>query len=140
MSKPKNEYRIYVVDDEPIIASTLGTILSQKGFEVSCFVDPLKALEAVQRKAPDFLIADVVMPEMSGIELAIVIRETCPSCTVLLFSGQIVTTQLLEAARDRGHDFEVLTKPVHPGEILDRVFSGFGLASGSGGSTGKLDS
>jgi hypothetical protein len=42
-----------------------------------------------------------------------------------VFSGQIITSQLLEAARDHGHDFEVLAKPVPPGEILDRVFSGF---------------
>jgi CheY-like chemotaxis protein len=138
MSKSRNEYRIYVVDDEPIISETLGQILRQKGFEVSCFTDPLKGLEAVHLKAPDFLITDVVMPEMSGIDLAIVIRETCPHCTVLLFSGQIITTQLLEAARDRGHNFDVLTKPVPPANILERVFMGLGIELSSNASPAKL--
>jgi DNA-binding NtrC family response regulator len=138
--KSKSEYRIFVVDDEPIIATTLGQILKNQGFDVSSFTDPLKALEAVHAKAPDFLIADVIMPEMSGIDLAIVIRESFPSCTVLLFSGQIATSLLLEAAKDRGHDFEVLKKPVHPTEILARVFSGLGLGSGSDGSTNTLPS
>ena len=135
MSKLQGRYRIFVVDDEPNITSTLGQILRLQGFEVSCFTNPLKALEAIYANAPDLLITDVIMPEMSGIELAIVIRETCPSCTVLLFSGQIATAQMLEGARDRGHNFEVLTKPVPPAEILARVFSGLGLASPCDGNT-----
>jgi DNA-binding response OmpR family regulator len=138
MSKPKDEYLIFVVDDEPLIVSTLAQILKLQGFEVSCFINPLKALEAMQSRAPDFLITDVVMPEMSGIELAIVVRETCPSCTVLLFSGQFATHQLLAEARNRGHDFEVLPKPVHPVEILARIFGQIGPGSGSDGSTGRL--
>jgi DNA-binding response OmpR family regulator len=140
VSNPKNQYRIFVVDDEPMIASTLALILKQQGFDVSSFTNPLKALEAVYIKAPDFLIADVIMPEMSGIDLAIVIREAFPSCTVLLFSGQIATTELLESATRRGHDFEVLKKPVHPSEILARVFSGLGLDSGSDESKDKSSS
>jgi len=127
MSKLQGQYRIFVVDDEPIITLTLGQILRLQGFEVSCFTNPLKALEAIYSNAPDLLITDVIMPEMSGIELAIVVREAFPSCTVLLFSGQIATSQLLESARSRGHDFEVLTKPVPPAEILAQVSNGLGL-------------
>jgi DNA-binding response OmpR family regulator len=128
MSKLQEQHRIFVVDDEPIITSTLGQILKNQGFQVSCFTNPRKALEAIYTSAPDLLIADVIMPEMSGIDLAIVVREAFPSCTVLLFSGQIATSQLLESARNRGHDFEVLTKPVPPAEILARVCGGLGLA------------
>jgi len=135
MSKSQGQHRIFVVDDEPVIASTLGQILRLRGFEVSCFTNPLKALEAVYTEAPDLLLADVIMPEMSGIDLAIIVREAFPSCTVLLFSGQIATSQLLEGAKTRGHDFEVLTKPVHPLEILQRVCDGLGLNSPTDRST-----
>jgi DNA-binding NtrC family response regulator len=135
MSESQGQYRICVVDDEPNIATTLGLILKLQGFEVSIFTNPLRALEAINTLAPNFLISDVVMPEMSGIDLAIAIRETCPSCTVLLFSGQPSTAQLMEAASNRGHDFEVLSKPIHPGEILSRVFSGFALRPRAGKST-----
>ena len=69
----------------------------------------------------DLLISDVLMPELSGIDLAIQTRELYPSCKVLLFSGQPAITGMLEAARANGHDFEVLAKPVHPGELLDRI-------------------
>jgi len=61
------------------------------------------------------------MPEMSGIELALQIRESCPDCKVLLFSGQAATANLLEKARADGHDFELLSKPVHPSDLLAKI-------------------
>jgi DNA-binding response OmpR family regulator len=138
MPKTQKRYRIFVVDDEPTIVSTLGLILSQQGFEVTTFTDPLEALKAIQTKAPDLVIADVIMPGLSGIDLAIVVRETCPACTVLLFSGQIATHEMIEGAKARGHDFEVITKPVHPLEILARVRSGLEFASGVKGFAASL--
>jgi DNA-binding response OmpR family regulator len=138
MSKLHSQSRIFVVDDEPIIATTLGLILKQQGFDVTTFTDPLQALQAIQTKAPNLVISDVVMPGLSGVELAIGIRETCPDCAVLLFSGQIATGSILEGARGRGYDFEVLTKPVLPAEMLGRVRSGLGLDPPAGGSTASL--
>jgi DNA-binding NtrC family response regulator len=113
--------RIFVVDDEFVIATTLATILERSGFDAVSFTDPLRALRAAQIEAPDLLISDVVMPEMSGIDLAIRLKQSNPDCKVLLFSGQAATTNLLEAARENGHDFEVLAKPIHPTEFLKRI-------------------
>lgn len=61
------------------------------------------------------------MPLLSGIELAIQVREHCPNCKVLLFSGQAATSNLLEIAKANGQDFEVLLKPVHPADLLARI-------------------
>jgi CheY-like chemotaxis protein len=84
-------------------------------------VHPLEALEAAFIDRPDLVIADVVMPELSGIDFAIRFKEECSTCKVLLFSGQAVTADLLEAARKQGHDFEVLAKPIHPTDLLARI-------------------
>ncbi|MGA3131934.1 MAG: response regulator [Terracidiphilus sp.] len=135
MLKFQVQHRIFVVDDEPTIASTLALILSQQGFEVTPFTDPLQALRAIQTAPPDLVIADVVMPGLSGIELAIVIRDTYPDCAVLLFSGQIATAAMLEMAKGRGYNFEVLAKPIHPVEMLERVRMGLGLGSHTDGAT-----
>jgi CheY-like chemotaxis protein len=110
-----------VVDDEFVIATTLSTILSRSGFDAVSFTEPLKALEAARAKAPDLLISDVMMPVLSGVELAIRIKTECPDCKVLLFSGQAATANLLEEARRHGHDFELLSKPIHPSEFLLKV-------------------
>ncbi|MGA2906978.1 MAG: response regulator [Terracidiphilus sp.] len=113
---------VFVVDDENVIATSLAMILRlQGGFRARSFNQPHEALEAARLEAPDLLIADVVMPELSGIDLAIQVRECCPKCKVLLFSGQAVTAHLLETARENGHDFELLRKPVHPADLLARI-------------------
>jgi DNA-binding NtrC family response regulator len=124
MSQSANQLRVFVVDDEDVIASSLAMILRfQGGFHATSFTDPLKALEAAQAEVPDLLITDVVMPEMSGIDLAIQLRDVCPDCKVLLFSGQAATADLLEAARDAGYTFELLLKPVHPADLLASIQS-----------------
>jgi DNA-binding response OmpR family regulator len=84
-------------------------------------VNPLEALEAARTVGPDLLIADVVMPGISGIDLAVRLKEQCPTCKVLLLSGQAETGELLAASRKQGHDFQVLAKPVHPRDLLARV-------------------
>jgi len=113
--------RIFVVDDEPIIASSLGMILRQHGYDAKSFTEPLEALRAARSDIPDLLITDVAMPELSGIELAIRVQAICPECKVLLFSGQAGTANLLETARSEGHDFELLVKPVHPTDLLTKL-------------------
>ena len=121
MSADRIQPRVFVVDDEVVIAQTLGVILRQQGFEAHSFSLPLEALKAARDMAPDLLISDVVMPLLSGIELAIQLREICPNCKVLLFSGQAATVGMLEKARTSGHNFEVLAKPVHPADLLLKI-------------------
>ena len=113
--------KVYIVDDEQVIAFTLEAILKNVGFDAKAFTNPLDALDAANSNAPDLLITDVVMPEMSGIDLGIHFRERFPKCNVLLFSGQATTSSLLEAARERGHDFTLLAKPIHPKDLLAAI-------------------
>ena len=121
MPKEPTQPRVFVVDDETVIATTLATILRYQGLDASSYDSPVEALKAARKDAPDLLISDVMMPEMSGIELALRIRESCPDCKVLLFSGQAATANLLEKARADGHDFELLSKPVHPSDLLAKI-------------------
>jgi len=113
--------RIFVVDDEHVIAATLATILHMNGFSARFFTQPLEALAAACLDVPDLLISDVAMPGLSGVDLAIQMRAQCPQCKILLFSGQAATFDLLEDARKQGHDFDLLAKPVHPTELLFQI-------------------
>ena len=112
---------MFIVDDEQIIARTLAIILEQSGYSATAFFDPLQALVAAGADAPDLLISDVVMPHFSSIDLAIRLQLLCPKCKVLLFWGQAQTADLLRAARDQGHNFSLLSKPVHPTDLLRRL-------------------
>ena len=121
MSETHVQPRIFVVDDEFVIATTLATILQRNGFDAVSFTEPLKALQAARLNPPDLLLSDVAMPEISGVELAIRIRESCPDCRILLFSGQASTANLLDTARQNGHNFDVLSKPIHPTDLLKSI-------------------
>ena len=118
MNQPSKSLRVFVVDDEFIVASSLTLILRHKGFDAISFCGPMDALRAAQNEAPDLLISDVLMPRLSGVELAIQIQALYPHCKVVLFSGQASTVSLLEAAKAEGHDFELLAKPVRPSHLL----------------------
>jgi CheY-like chemotaxis protein len=112
---------VLVVDDERVIADTLSTILTKSGFAAAAAYDGSSALELARKIQPDLLISDVMMPGMTGIELAITVTQTIPGCKILLFSGQAATVDLLEKARHAGHNFITLTKPVHPTDMLKRI-------------------
>lgn len=118
---PDTNRVVFVVDDEAVIAQTLAIILNQAGFQASAFDHPEKVIAASAELTPALLISDVMMPGMTGVELAIHFHRTQPECKVLLFSGQASTADLLEKARSEGYDFDLLSKPVHPADLLAKL-------------------
>jgi DNA-binding response OmpR family regulator len=113
--------RVYIVDDEWIIAETLAAILNRNGFRAQAFHSPNRALVRALDQPPDILLTDVMMPDLSGIDLAISLRRANSNCRILLFSGQAGAVDLLCDARRRGYDFELLHKPLHPMQLLLRL-------------------
>ena len=120
MCQPQSR-RIIIVDDEPVIADTLATILRNSGYDALPFYNGKSALEAARFSAPDLLISDVTMPGLSGLDLAILMRKHCPRCKILLFSGLSRSFDLVEEARRKGHHFEILEKPFSPALLLRKI-------------------
>jgi DNA-binding NtrC family response regulator len=112
---------VLIVDDEKVIADTLSIILTHAGFITMTAYNGETALRIANAITPALLISDVVMPGITGVELAIMLTQSIPDLKVLLFSGQASTIDLLEKARQGGHHFTALTKPVHPTDMLKRV-------------------
>jgi len=127
----KSQPLVLVVDDERVIADTLSAILSRSGFATMAAYDGASALTLARSRTPDLLISDVMMPGMTGVELAITVKQTIPPCKILLFSGQAATVDLLEKARHDGYDFTTLTKPVHPTDMLKRISECLGTKTNS---------
>lgn len=113
--------RVLVADDERIIADTLTIILRQNGYDATAVYGGMEALETARSWQPDLLLADVVMPDMSGIEAAVHIHALLPQCRIVLLSGQAATSDLMQNARRDGHEFEVLLKPIHPTQLLAQL-------------------
>jgi len=113
--------RILVVDDETIIADTIVQILNRNGFIATAAYSGKEAIEVAYRDCPDLVLTDVLMPQVDGVEAAIRIRELCPDTRIVLFSGQAATLEILASARARGHDFELLAKPLHPTLLIKHL-------------------
>jgi CheY-like chemotaxis protein len=117
----RSRFRILVVDDEVAIADTLEMILAIQRYDVRTAYSAEQAIEILSEWRPDIAIFDVVLPAMNGIDLGIVTRANHPACNIILFSGHSNTGLLLEEAARKGHQFEVLAKPVHPELMLERI-------------------
>jgi CheY-like chemotaxis protein len=113
--------RILVVDDEKRVADTLCEILASSGFDARAAYDGWGALDAAERFQPDYLLSDVLMPRMNGVELAMTMRKKAPSIKILLFSGQVGISEILEAGQKRGFTFQLIAKPIHPLKLIEHL-------------------
>jgi CheY-like chemotaxis protein len=113
--------RVLVVDDEALIADTIVLILNRHGFAAEAVYSGTQAIEAARRTQPELILSDVLMPQIDGVEAAIQIREFLPDTRIVLFSGQAATVEILARARARGHEFELLPKPIHPTQLIEHL-------------------
>ena len=114
---------VLVVDDNLIIADTLAIILNQSGFKATAVYSGEAAVQMAEDLKPVYLISDVQMCGMNGIETALRICEKLPGCRVLLFSGDPDAEAMLPRPRTNGPAFEFLKKPFHPKALLRRMGS-----------------
>jgi CheY-like chemotaxis protein len=121
LPEPQGGRRILIVDDESPIADTLQMIFRMQRYDARVAYSAESAVELIAEWKPDLVILDVILPQMNGIDLAIVIKENYPKCHIILFSGHANTSMLLDEAVRKGHNFEVLAKPVLPDVMLERV-------------------
>jgi adenylate cyclase len=116
-------WKILVVDDTPQNIKVLDAILSPRGYRVVTARSGAEALQKVRDEAPDLVLLDILMPGMSGYEVAQRLRAdpatgVLPIVMVTALGAQEEKVKAIEAGAD---DF--LTKPVNQLELLARVKS-----------------
>lgn len=115
LEKPK----VLVVDDEHLVADTITEILELYNFRAFAAYGGRSALELARKIEPDYLLTDVKMPEINGVELAIAVKNLLPSTKIFLFSGHAGVSRILSEARQQGHEFELVVKPIHPEKLIE---------------------
>ena len=113
--------KILVVDDEQAIVSARAAILEAQNYETATAFSGEEAVQVASSFQPDCIVSDITMGAMNGVEAAIEILGVQPRCKVFFVSGNVSCADLLEKARARGFDFEVLQKPAPPPELLGRI-------------------
>ena len=114
--------KILVVDDERMIADTLGIIFRKRGFDCRVSYTGAEALACTDTFCPELLLCDLSMPGMSGLEIVSGVIGKCPDCRVLLLTGHY--TNLGSArkwARNHRAPSLVMTKPVLPAFLLEQA-------------------
>ncbi len=109
--------RLLMVEDDDALRSLLHTILEETGYRVASAATPSHALEILGTAVPpfDLLIADVHLPEMSGVQLARRAHEAQPALKVLFMSGRRELTASDEVP------LPILEKPFGPDTLVARV-------------------
>jgi len=108
--------RVLVADDEPAFADFVRRVLAGRGHTVTIVEDGAAALRALDMARYDLVLADIRMPVMDGITLALQVADAHPDTGVVLVTGHAE-----EAARARGMEAivaRVLSKPLMPEDIL----------------------
>jgi DNA-binding response OmpR family regulator len=113
--------KILVVDDDRTVAETLAALLRLHGFEVKFAFSGKSAIQVASTFEPQALITDVMMPGLNGVETASQIRALFPKCKVLLISGRSAAADLVLKMHVLDEGFELLSKPVHPHDLLMRL-------------------
>jgi two-component system response regulator AtoC len=108
--------RILIVDDEPNMLHMLRTVLKQDGFDPECAESAQKALDLVSDQSFDFIISDVRMPGMDGVQLLEELRKRGIDTMVILMSAYGTIDLALEAIRKGAYDY--ISKPFKTGEVV----------------------
>lgn len=114
--------KILVVDDEIKIIEYLTAILSEAGHEVFAATDGNKALGILNRHEIDLIVADIIMPDMEGIEFIGRVKKQKPQIKIIAVSGGgIVDAEIyLKMAFTFGAD-KILKKPFKPDQVLELI-------------------
>ncbi len=112
---------VLVVDDDPVIQRLLRVNFEMEGYEVIVASDGLDGLERARADHPDIVVLDIMMPRMSGLDVAKALKADpdTASIPVLLLSAKAQEADL-RAGDESGAD-GYLTKPFDPLQLLQRV-------------------
>ena len=127
--------RILIVDDEEMIVRTVKAYLDQDGFKTYTAYDGEEALRAFNEKGPDLIILDLMLPKMSGIEVAKKIRATSTVPIIML------TAKASEADRVVGLELgadDYVVKPFSPRELVARVRAVLRRIDGETGASDRI--
>ena len=107
--------RIFVVDDEESMCSFMGIMLQKEGYQVETCTDPRKAIGRITEGSFDLVIADMMMPEMSGLELLTEVKKRKKDQEVIVMTAFASVESAIEAMKLGAGDY--ISKPFKVDEI-----------------------
>ncbi|MBU0987987.1 MAG: response regulator, partial [Proteobacteria bacterium] len=108
--------RLLIVDDEENMRHMLSALLSKSGYRVDTAVDGMEALDRVDQTLYDFILCDLKMPKMGGMEFVENARDKLWATTVIMMSAYGSIDTAVEAMKKGAYDY--ISKPFKSDEVL----------------------
>lgn len=112
-------HRILLVDDEINVCRGCQRVFEREGYETEYALSGREGLDKALREAFDVIIADLKMPDISGIDVIKQIKQEKPDIPIIMITGYASVPSAVEAIKSGAVDY--LPKPLKPAEILDVV-------------------
>jgi DNA-binding response OmpR family regulator len=113
-----NEKQILIVEDEPSLAEVTGLYLKRAGFQVQIAHDGKQAMAILEKQIPDFVIMDIMLPEVDGISLTRWLRDRSDVPIIMVTARREEVDRI--AGLEMGAD-DYVVKPFSPQELVSRV-------------------
>jgi DNA-binding NtrC family response regulator len=119
MSAQVSPHSILIVDDEPNIRRVLEAMLKKEGYDVHLAESGKKAVEIASNTTIDLLISDLIMPDMTGIEVLRIIKELQPHCTAIMITAYGTIKTAVEAIKLGAYNY--ISKPFDMDEMRTMI-------------------
>ncbi|CEZ26937.1 DNA-binding response regulator [Mycobacterium tuberculosis] len=110
---------VLVVDDEPVLAEMVSMALRYEGWNITPAGDGSSAIAAARRQRPDVVVLDVMLPDMSGLDVLHKLRSENPGLPVLLLTAKDAVEDRIAGLTAGGDDY--VTKPFSIEEVVLRL-------------------
>ncbi|HUB56387.1 MAG TPA: response regulator transcription factor [Mycobacterium sp.] len=114
-----NPINVLVVDDEAVLAEMVSMALRYEGWNIATAGDGTAALESARSQRPDVVVLDVMLPDMSGLDVLRKLREQNPQLPVLLLTAKDAVEDRIAGLTAGGDDY--VTKPFSLEEVVLRL-------------------
>jgi two-component system OmpR family response regulator len=114
-----NPINVLVVDDEAVLAEMVSMALRYEGWNIATAGDGAAALDAARSQRPDVVVLDVMLPDMSGLDVLRKLREESPQLPVLLLTAKDAVEDRIAGLTAGGDDY--VTKPFSLEEVVLRL-------------------
>lgn len=109
---------ILIVDDEIKITEILGAYLEKSGYQIKTAFDGKSALEIVEKENPDFVILDLMLPDISGEEICQTLRRT-RNIPIIMLTAKAEESEMIQGLKYGADDY--IVKPFSPKNVVARV-------------------
>ena len=113
--------RILVVDDEAVLAEMVSLALRYEGWTIGTAADGASAVATARELRPDAVVLDVMLPDMSGLDVLRTLRENSPGLPVLLLTAKDAVEDRIAGLTAGGDDY--VTKPFSIEEVVLRLLA-----------------